>query len=77
MKLSQYGELLYILNKLEIPYSEWDNPEFIDENSVALGAVRSVSIMDAAHIDFDGNGDVVGASTDCARSWVKLKRGKK
>ena len=58
----------------KVEYQTFTDPECIDEDSVAAGAVLAISIRGAAHMNFDAKGNLVGSSTDCAKSHKKKKQ---
>jgi hypothetical protein len=66
--MNDLATLLLFLSKTKTQYSTFTDPDFIDEESVKAGAVLAISIRDAAHINFDAQGRVVGTSTDDVKS---------
>jgi hypothetical protein len=75
MKLSDYGLLIHTLDKLGIPYTEYTDKQFIDDESVKAGAILCVSIRDSVHVNFNKEYDCISTATDSAKSTVM--RGKK
>jgi len=68
--MTEKEELLTFLDKTKTPYSIFSEPQFIDDLSVKKGAVISVSVRDVAHFNFDMIGNLVGTSTDSAKSHI-------
>jgi hypothetical protein len=65
--------LMLFLSIGKVEYQTWVDPQFIDEESVKLGAVLAISIRGAAHMNFDDKGNLVGSSTDCVKSHRRKK----
>lgn len=65
--------LMLFLSNTGVEYQTWAEPQFIDEESIKLGAVLSISIRGTAHMNFDAKGNLVGSSTDCAKSHRRKK----
>ncbi len=65
--------LMLFLSNTGVEYQTWAEPQFIDEESIKLGAVLSISIRGTAHMNFDAKGTLVGSSTDCAKSHRRKK----
>jgi hypothetical protein len=75
--MNDLANLMLFLGSTKVEYSIYTNPDCIDEQSVKDGAILAICIRDAAHMNFDIDGNLVGSSTDYAKSYRgKLKRGK-
>lgn len=74
--MKEITKILKFLQSTGVPYSTWEEPQYIDEASVKNGAIIAISIRDSAHLNFDKNGNLVGSSTDCAKSHILRKRKK-
>ena len=70
VKLSDYGKLIKLLDEFEIPYTEYTDPDFIDDESVKAGAILTVCIRDSVNVNFDMNYDCISSSTDSIGSVV-------
>ena len=71
--MNDLASLMLFLSISEVEYQTWAEPKFIDEESVKAGAVLAISIRGAAHMNFDAKGNLVGSSTDCAKSHRRRK----
>ena len=71
--MNDLTNLMLFLFHSGVDYQTWTNPELIDDESVELGAVISISIRGAVHMNFDAKGNLVGSSTDCAKSHKRKK----
>lgn len=71
--MNDLANLMLFLSSSGVQYSTYTDPDCIDEESVKAGAVLCISIRDAAHMNFDANGNLVGSSTDSAKSHRSLK----
>lgn len=71
--MNDLANLMLFLVSSGVEYQTWAEPQFIDEDSVKAGAVLAISIRDAAHMNFDAKGNLVGSSTDCAKSYRSKK----
>lgn len=71
--MNDLANLMLFLSSSKVQYSTYTNPDCIDEESVKAGAVLAISIRDAAHMNFDANGNLVGSSTDSAKSHRSKK----
>lgn len=69
--MNELATLIIFLSKTGVQYTTFTDPECIDEESVKSGAVIAISIRDAAHLNFDINGRLVGSSTDMAKTHIK------
>ncbi len=65
--------LVLFLSSSGVQYSTYTDPDCIDEDSVKDGAVLAISIRGAAHMNFDAKGNLIGSSTDCAKSHRRKK----
>ena len=65
--------LMLFLSSSKVEYQTWTEPQFIDEEAVKLGAVIAISIRGASHMNFDAKGNLVGSSTDSAKSHRRKK----
>lgn len=66
--MNDLANLMLFLASSNVEYFKYTNPDCIDEESVTAGAVLAISIRGAAHMNFDAKGNLVGSSTDCAKS---------
>jgi hypothetical protein len=66
--MNDLSNLMVFLACSGVEYQTWAAPEFIDEEAVKLGAIFSISIRGVAHMNFDVKGNLVGSSTDAAKS---------
>lgn len=66
--MNDLANLMIFLASSKVEYFTYTNPDCIDEESVKLGAVLAISIREAAHMNFDAKGNLVGSSTDSAKS---------
>lgn len=71
--MNDLTNLMLFLASSGVHYSTYTNPDCIDEESVKAGAVICISIRDAAHMNFDSKGNLVGSSTDSKDSH-KLRK---
>ena len=71
--MNDLANLMLFLASSKVQYSTYTNPDCIDEESVKAGAVFCISIRDSAHMNFDAKGNLVGSSTDCAKSYRNKK----
>jgi hypothetical protein len=71
--MNDLANLMLFLISSGVEYFTFTNPTCIDEESVKLGAVLSISIRGAAHMNFDAKGNLVGSSTDYAKSHKRKK----
>ena len=71
--MNDLANLMLFLASSEVEYLTYTDPSCIDEESVKLGAVLSISIRGAAHMNFDAKGNLVGSSTDYAKSHRRKK----
>jgi hypothetical protein len=71
--MNDLANLMLFLASSEVQYTMYTKPDFIDEDSVKAGAVLAISIRDTAHMNFDAKGNLVGSSTDCAKSYKHKK----
>lgn len=71
--MNDLANLMLFLASSGVEYQTYAEPQFIDEESVKLGAVFAISIRGAAHMNFDAKGNLVGSSTDCAKSHRRKK----
>lgn len=67
--LSEFAEIIKYLEKTGTPYQLWAE-DFIESDSVELGAVKTVSIRETAHLNFDAEGRLVSSSTNSANSVI-------
>jgi hypothetical protein len=65
--------LMLFLSSSKVEFAMFTDPDCIDEESVSAGAVLAISIRGAAHMNFDAKGNLVGSSTDCAKSHRRKK----
>jgi hypothetical protein len=72
--MTEKEELLSFLEKTKTPYTIFNEPQFIDDLSVKKGAVISISVRDAANFNFDVNGNLIGTSTDSAKSHILRRK---
>jgi hypothetical protein len=75
MIFSDYGKLVRLLNEFRIPYTEYTEPDFINDASVKAGAILCVCIRDSVNIHFDMNYDCISSSTDQINSTIFRKQG--
>lgn len=66
--MNDLANLMIFLANSDVEFSMYTDPECIDEDSVKNGAVLCVSIRNAAHMNFNRHGELVGSSTDCAKT---------
>jgi hypothetical protein len=66
--MNDLANLMLFLASSGVQYTTYTEPECIDEDSVNAGAVLCISIRYAVHMNFDAKGNLVGSSTDCAKS---------
>jgi hypothetical protein len=66
--MNDLANLMLFLAGSGVQFDMFTDPDCIDEDSVAAGAMLAISIRGAAHMNFDTNGNLVGSSTDCAKS---------
>ena len=71
--MNDLANLIIFLSNSGVQYTTYTDPDCIDEESVKAGAVLCVSIRDAAHMNFDAKGNLIGSSTDCAKSHRSKK----
>lgn len=71
--MNDLATLMLFLSSSGVEYSTYTNPDCIDEDSVKAGAVLCISIRDATHMNFDAKGNLVGSSTDSAKSHRSKK----
>lgn len=71
--MNDLTNLMIFLAGSGVEYQTWAEPQFIDEESVEAGAVIVISIRGVAHMNFDAKGNLVGSSTDCAKSHRRKK----
>ena len=71
--MNDLTNLVLFLASSGVEYFTYTDPDCIDEESVKLGAVLSISIRGAAHMNFDAKGNLVSSSTNCARSHRRKK----
>ena len=71
--MNDLANLMLFLASSGVEYSTYTDPDCIDEESVRLGAVLAISIRGAVHMNFDAKGNLVGSSTDCAKSHRRKK----
>jgi hypothetical protein len=73
--MNDLASLFLFLEQTGTQYFTFTDPEFIDEESVKLGAVIAISVRGTAHFNFDKDGRLIGSSTDSIKSH--MKRGEK
>lgn len=71
--MNDLATLMLFLASSGVEYYTFTDPVCIDEESVKAGAVLAISIRGAAHMNFDAKGNLVGSSTDCAKSHRRKK----
>lgn len=71
--MNDLANLIIFLFNSGVQYTTYTDPDCIDEESVKAGAVFCISIRDAAHMNFDAKGNLIGSSTDCAKSHRSKK----
>lgn len=71
--MNDLANLMLFLSSGEVEYFTYTDPDCIDEESVKLGAVLAISIRGAANMNFNAKGNLVGSSTDCAKSHKSKK----
>jgi hypothetical protein len=71
--MNELVNLMLFLSNTGVEYFTYTDPDCIDEESVKAGAVLAISIRGAAHMNFDNKGNLVGSSTDCAKSHRRKK----
>ncbi len=71
--MNDLANLMLFLSGSGVEYFTYTDPNCIDEESVKAGAVLAISIRGAAHMNFDAKGNLVGSSTDCAKSHRRKK----
>ena len=71
--MNDLASLMLFLSITGVEYLTYTDPSCIDEESVKAGAVLAISIRGAAHMNFDAKGNLVGSSTDCAKSHRRKK----
>jgi hypothetical protein len=71
--MNDLANLMLFLASSKVQYTMHTKPHCIDEESVKNGAVLCISIRDAVHMNFDAKGNLVGSSTDCAKSHRSKK----
>jgi hypothetical protein len=71
--MNDLANLMLFLASSKVQYRTYTDPDCIDEESVKDGAVLCISIRDAAHMNFDAKGNLVGSSRDCAKSYEAKK----
>lgn len=71
--MNDLANLMLFLASSGVEYFIYTDPDCIDEESVESGAVIAISIRGAAHMNFDAKGNLVGSSTDCAKSHRRKK----
>jgi hypothetical protein len=72
--MNDLSNLMVFLAASGVEYKIWTGEDFIDEEAVKDGAIMAISIRDAAHMNFDAKGRLVGSSTDSAKSYKKRKK---
>ena len=65
--------LMLFLANSKVEYQTWTDPKFIDKESIELGAVLAISIRKVINMNFDVKGNLVGSSTDFAKSHRNKK----
>lgn len=71
--MNDLANLMLFLASSGVEYFTYTDPDCIDEESVEAGAVIAISIRGAAHMNFDAKGNLIGSSTDCAKSHRRKK----
>jgi hypothetical protein len=71
--MNDLANLMLFLASSGVQYSTYTDPDCIDEESVKAGAVFAICIRDAVNMNFDVNGNLVGSSTDNAKSYRRKK----
>lgn len=71
--MNDLTNLMLFLASSGVEYQTCTDSELIDDESVELGAVLSISIREAVHMNFDAKGNLVGSSTDCVKSHRRKK----
>ena len=71
--MNDLANLMLFLASSGVEYFTYTDPNCIDEESVKDGAVLAISIRGAVHMNFDAKGNLVGSSTDCAKSHRRKK----
>lgn len=71
--MNDLANLMLFLANSKVEYLTFTDPDLIDEESVKLGAVLSISIRGEVHMNFNAKGNLVGSSTDSAKSHKAKK----
>jgi hypothetical protein len=71
--INDLANLMLFLGSTKVDYSIYTDPECIDEQSVKDGAVLAICIRDSVNMNFDVYGNLVGSSTDSAKSYRRKK----
>jgi hypothetical protein len=71
--MNDLTSLFLFLEQTGTEYFTFTDPQFIDEESVKLGAIIAISIRGSAHFNFDSSGRLIGSSTDAIKSHMKRK----
>ncbi len=66
--------LMVFLAHSGVEFSLYTDPVCIDEDSIKDGAVMCVSVRNAAHMNFDRDGNLIGSSTDVVKTHKKKKK---
>jgi hypothetical protein len=71
--MNDLANLMLFLGSTKVGYSIYTEPDCIDEQAIKDGAIFVICIRHAVNLSFDVNGNLVGSSTDCAKSYRRKK----
>ena len=71
--INDLANLMLFLGATKVEYSIYTDEDCIDEQAVKDGAVFAICIRDSVNMNFDAEGNLVGSSTDNAKSYRRKK----
>jgi hypothetical protein len=71
--INDLANLMLFLGSTKVEYSIYTESDCIDEQSIKEGAILAICIRDAVNMNFDADGNLVGSSTDNAKSYRSKK----
>ena len=71
--MNDLANLMLFLGATKVEYSIYTDEDCIDEQAVKDGAVFAICIRDSVNMNFDAEGNLVGSSTDSAKSYRSKK----
>jgi hypothetical protein len=71
--INDLANLILFLGATKVEYSIYTDEDCIDEQAVKDGAVFAICIRDVVNMNFDAEGNLVGSSTDSAKSYRRIR----